>query len=131
MVVDVYKLLTVTALYVETFVWFLRIDFKHFTTFQTLFKFLAQTHFFLSFRYFVCVETMRTIEISLAVLAVNSTFLSWGKIWTASIIFLRPCALTTIAITASTGMVSGIIHIESFTAIRAKVGSVEKSGHAS
>ena len=41
MVVDMYILPTVSAFGVETFVWFLRINFKPFTAFQTLFKFLA------------------------------------------------------------------------------------------
>ena len=76
-------------------------------------------------------ETVWTIEITLAVFAVNGTFLAWGKIWAGSFIFLRTCALTTSAITTSTRMVCCVVYIVPLTAIRAEVGPIQKSNNAS
>ena len=67
----------------------------------------------------------------MAVFAVNGTFLAGGKIWAASFIFLRTCALTTSAITTSTRIVCCVFYIVPFTAIRAEVGAIQKSNNAS
>ena len=66
-------------------------------------------------------ETVWTIEITLAVFTVNGTLLAWGKIWAATFIFMRTCALTPTAITAHSRMVGCVLGIVPFTAIRAEL----------
>ena len=130
-VVNLNKFLAVTASVMIAFMRLLWIDCINFATFKTLFKLLAKTHFFLAFGLFMGLETIWSIKISHAVFAVNGTFLAWEIIGAAAIIFLRTGSLTTTAIFTLTGMMSCVVCIEPLTAIRAKIGSIQKRNHAS
>ena len=95
------------------------------------FLYFSQTHFFLAFWFFMGLETVWTVEITLTVLAVSGTLFSRFKIGATALIFLGTCSLAAGTTVTHIRMMSSVLCIVPLTAVRAEVGPVEECNHTS
>ena len=103
MVVNLHKFFAVKARIVVTNVWLVRINVILFAANKTFSVLLTETHFLFAFLYFVIRIAVLTVDISLAIFAVNGTFLARLKIWATTL--LGRCSLTAWTVTSHTGMI--------------------------